>query len=57
MENIVHFMNRYPIDLELHHLTPILHDKREGVQRQNRRHELIRDFKMVCRAADMRYER
>jgi hypothetical protein len=57
MENIVHFMNTYPIHRDLHQLTPLLHDKRDGVQRQIRRHEFIRAFKMVCRAADMRYER
>jgi hypothetical protein len=59
MENIAHFMNKYPVDLELHRLTPLLllRDKREGVQRQIRRHEFIRDFKMVCRTASMRYER
>jgi hypothetical protein len=55
MENSANFMNAYPIDRELHHLTPLLRDKREGVQRQITRAEFIRDFKMVCRAADLQY--
>jgi hypothetical protein len=44
MENIVNFMNAYPIDREFHHITPLLREKREGAQRQITRAEFIRDF-------------
>ena len=57
MENIIHFMHDYPIERQLHGITPLLRDKREGIQRQIKRNEFIRDFKMVCRAANMQYER
>ena len=56
MENIVNFMNAYPINRSFHGITPLLREKREGAQRQITRAEFIRDFKMVCRAADLRYE-
>jgi len=44
MDNIVNFMNAYPIDREFHRITPLLREKRKGAQRQITRAEFSRDF-------------
>ena len=57
MENIINFMNDYPIPRAQHSITPLLRDKRDGVQRQIRRTEFIRDFKWICREAGLQYSK
>jgi hypothetical protein len=57
MENIVNFMNDYPIPKSMHSLTPLMRSRRQGAQRQIQRNEFINDFRRVCKIAGLRYSK
>jgi hypothetical protein len=55
-ECVENFLNDYPVPLPLQSLVPLLRSARVGPTGQMTRSAFLHDFKIVCRAAGLRYE-